>query len=131
MLSWSNNGYKFTLGIGSLALVGMMAERWKGVVPVWAVMLIALLPLVIFVFVHPHEAPPRLVRYSHAFASIWYIAVAVLLLVVLLSGPNLPRGWVIYPLFVSAGFVPCVIVLYRVAFGRYVVPEEFPPKGDV
>jgi hypothetical protein len=93
-------------------------------------MVIALLPLVTFVFVHPGELPPRLVRYSHAFASIWYMAVAMMLLVGLFTGPNLPRGWFVYPLFVSVGSVPCTIVLWRVACGRYMAPEELPPEGD-
>lgn len=130
MLSWSNHAYKFTLGFGSLALVGMMAERWKGVLPVWAILAIALLPLGVFVFVHPGEAPPRLVRYLHAFASLWYVTLALILMVVLLSGPDRPRAWVIYPLLVSAGFVPCVLVLWRLASGRYAAAEELPPEGD-
>ena len=92
MLSWSNAKYKLTLGIGSLAVAGMLAELWRDVFPVWAALTIALLPLVVFVFVHPGGLPARLVRIAHIAASVWYVVVAVGLLVALTDRPaSAPR----------------------------------------
>lgn len=65
MLSWSNTKFKLTLGAGTLAVTGMLSELWWDVLPVWVALGIALLPLVVFVFVHPGELPARLVRIAH------------------------------------------------------------------
>jgi sulfite exporter TauE/SafE len=122
VLSWSNAKYKLTVGVGSLAVAGMLSELWRDVLPVWVALAIALLPLVAFVFVHPGELPARVVRIAHVAASVWYAVVAVGLLVALTTVRPLPRGWPIYPLFVAVGAVPCGIVLYRAARGRYQLP---------
>src|SRR5262245_42433889 len=111
VLSWSNAKYKLTLGVGSLAIAGMLSELWREVLPVWVALAIALLPLVVFVFVHPGELPTRVVRIAHVAASIWYAVVAVGLLVALATVQPLPRGWPVYPLFVAIGAVPCGFVL--------------------
>jgi hypothetical protein len=119
MLSWSNAKYKLTLGVGTLAIAGMLSELWRDVIPIWLVVTIALVPLALFVFVHPGELPSRIVRVTHVIASVWYVLVACGLLVALASSQPLPRGWPIYPLFAAVGAVPCSIVLFRSAFGKY------------
>lgn len=128
VLSWSNAKYKLTLGLGCLAIAGMLSELWPDVLPVWVAVAIALLPLVIFVFIHPGELPVRLVRVAHVVASVWYTVVAVGLLIALATIQPLPRGWPVYPLFVIIGLVPCGIVLYRAALGWYqpTAPPESP-----
>ena len=117
MLSWSNAKYKLTLGVGSLAVAGMLSELWRDVLPVWVALAIALLPLVVFVFVHPDELPTRVVRVAHVAASVWYVVVAVGLLVTLALASPLPHAWPVYPLFVAVGAIPCGVVLYRAALG--------------
>ena len=126
VLSWSNAGYKLTLGVGSLAVAGMLSELWRDVLPPWVALAITLLPLAVFVFVHPGELPARVVRVAHVAASVWYVVVAVGLLVALATVRPLPRGWPVYPLFVVVGAVPCGIVLYRAALGRYQPPGSAP-----
>jgi hypothetical protein len=123
VLSWSNAKYKLTLGVGGLAVAGMLSELWRDVLPIWVILVLALLPLVLFVFVHPGEMPARVVRVAHIAASVWYFAVAVGLLVALTTIQPLPRGWPIYPLFVAVGAVPCGIVLYRATRGEYQPPS--------
>ena len=124
MLSWSNAKYKLTLGVGSLAVAGMLSELWRDVMPVWAILTIALLPLVVFLFIHPGESPARVVRIAHIVAAVWFVVVAAGLLVALATIQPLPRGWQVYPVFVAIGVVPCGIVLYRVARGRYRPPDK-------
>jgi hypothetical protein len=125
VLSWSNSGYKLTLGVGSLAIAGMLSELWRDVLPAWAALAIALVPLVMFVFTHPGELPVGIVLVAHVVGSVWYVVVAAGLLIVLLSraGP-LPRGWPVYPLCVVAGAIPCGTVLYRAARGKYQSPAD-------
>lgn len=129
MLSWSNTKYKLTLGVGTLAVTGMLSELWRDELPVWVALTIALLPIVVFVFVHPGELPDRVVRIAHVAASVWYVVVAVGLLVALPTAKALPSGWPVYPLFVAVGAVPCGIVLYRAAHGRY-QPSSTPRDAD-
>ncbi|MGH7168660.1 MAG: hypothetical protein ACRELG_00080 [Gemmataceae bacterium] len=124
MLSWSNTGYKLTLGVGSLTIAGMLSEWWGNMMPAWAGLSIALLPLVLFVFVHPGELPARVVWVAHVLASVWYLAVAVGLMVLLAATKPLPRGWPVCPLFLAIGAIPCGTVLYRAARGRYQRPAD-------
>lgn len=125
MLSWSNAKYKLTLGVGSLAIAGMLSELVGDALPVWAIPVVGLLPLAVFVFVHPGELPARVVRVAHVAASLWYGVVAVGLMAATTTVQPLPRGWPVYPLFVGVGAVPCGIVLYRAARGLY--PPPSPP----
>ena len=124
MLNWSNTKYKFTFGIGSLAMTGIMAELWKPILPFWVVAVVALLPLVVFVFVHPGEMPARFVRAAHVFASAWYVVTVVALSVGLCVAPKLPKGWIIFPLFCAIGLVPAILVLGQAVRGRYRLPNE-------
>lgn len=124
MLSWSNTGYKLTLGVGSLVIVGMLSELWQDVLPAWAGLSIALLPLLLFVFVHPGELPARVVCVAHVLAAIWYLVLAVGLAVLLAANKPLPRGWPVGLLFLAMGAIPCGTVLYRVARGRYQSAED-------
>ena len=124
MLSWSNAKYKLTLGFGSLAIAGMLSELWQDVLPVWVALAIALLPLLMFVFVHPGELPARVVCVAHVAASVWYAVVSLGLLVALATVRPLPRAWPLYPLLVTIGAVPCCIVLYRAARGNYQAPSD-------
>jgi hypothetical protein len=119
MLSWSNNGYKFTIGLGCLAIAAMLSELGGNDLPFWVVLMVALPPLVLFLFAHPSELPPRVVWAAHVMASVWYVTVAIGLLASLDWVDPLPRGWPVYPLFASVGFIPSGIVLYRAARGVY------------
>jgi hypothetical protein len=129
MLNWSNTKYKFTFGIGSLATTAIMAELWKPILPIWMIVVVALLPLVVFVFVHPDEMPTGFVRAAHVFASVWYVVSVVALSVGLCLAPKLPNGWIIFPLFCAVGLVPALFVLSQAARGRYRLPSEH-HEGD-
>lgn len=122
MLNWSNTGYKLTLGVGSLILAAMLSELWQNILPAWAGVGIALLPLVLFVFVHPNELPARAVWVAHVLAATWYLVLAVSLTVLIAVSKPLPRGWPVGLLFLVMGAIPCGTVLYRVARGRYQSP---------
>lgn len=124
MLSWSNIGYKLTLVPGSLVLVGMLSELWQDVLPAWAGLSIALLPVLLFVFVHLGELPARVVCVAHVLAAIWYLVLAAGLAVLLAANKPLPRGWWVGLLFLAMGAIPCCTVLYQVARGRYQSPED-------
>jgi uncharacterized membrane protein len=130
VLNWSNDGYKLTLGIGSLAIAGMLSDLAGKKLPVWVALPMALLPLVVFVLVHPGELSPRVVRLAHIFASVWYLLLAAGLLVTLLAARALPRGWPVYPICAAFGAIPCVIVLNRAALNRYPPPTEWPGNGS-
>ncbi len=109
--------YKGTLGVGSLAIAGMLSALWQDV-SVWIALVIALVPFVVFVFVHPGELPSRFVVVAQTAASIWYPLVAVGLFVALAGATKpLPRGWPLYGVLAAIGALPCGIVLYRWARG--------------
>ncbi len=130
MLNWSNSGYKLTVGVGSLVVAGLLSTLFDKVLPAWAVVLIALVPLVLFVFFRPGEMPDLVVQAAHIFAAVWYLVVVVGLLVMLAENRPLPRGWPVYPLFAAVGAIPCVLTLYRAACGdnRVSATERFDPS---
>jgi hypothetical protein len=122
--------YKLTLGVGSLAVTAMLAELCQKELSFWVVLVITILPLMVFVFVHPGELPAGFVRIAHTVASVWYLVVAIGLLVVLMTVLEpLPQGWPFYPVFVGIGGIPCVIVLYRMMRGRYSPPADVGSGG--
>lgn len=130
VLNWTNSTYKLTAGIGTLAVAGMLSERWQRDLPFWGVLVISIVPLVIFIFFRPDELPDRVVRIAHLVASIWYFVVAVALLADLFAMPLRPRGWPVYPIFAAVGAIPCGIVLYRVILGRYGTRENTEVADD-
>jgi hypothetical protein len=87
-------------------------------------MVVALLPVVVFVFVHPDEMPPKFVRAAHVFASVWYVASVVALSIGLCLASELPDGWIIFPLFCAVGLSPAFLVLSQAVRGRYRLPRE-------
>jgi hypothetical protein len=118
MLNWSTAQYKFTLGIGSLATTALMAELWKLLLPAWVMIALALVPLTVFVFVHPDEMPARFVRLAHVIAAAWYVLTVIALAVGLYVAPALPQGWIILLVGCSPGLIPCVCVLGQSARPR-------------
>ncbi len=135
MLNWSNVAYKFTLGIGSLGFVALIAEFSKNVLSVWVVVPVVLVPLIAFVCVRSGEGPHGWVRAVHVGASIWYLLLAVVLSAMVLTTPPPPRGWPLFLVFVWIGSVPCMIVLLRAVRGRYALPTFIvfvsPPAATV
>lgn len=123
VLNWSDTSYKFTLGLGSLAIVGLLSELIRPQLSVWIAMAIALLPFVVFVFIHPGELPDRLVACAHVAASSWYLlTVTGLLFALAVVDRPLARGWFIVIPCAAAGAVPCFIVLSRWIEGNYPPP---------
>lgn len=132
MLHWSNIKYKFTLGIGALAIAGMMSELWQREVSLWLVLGIAMWPLILFVLVEPGDLPWRLVRFAHVVASLHYLTVIVVLLTLYLDQQPVPRGWPVYLFCSIAGTVPCGLVIFRwIIYGyRPDEPEDATAKCD-
>lgn len=131
MLNWTNSTYKMTLGIGTLAVAGMLSERWQRDLPFWVVLVISILPLVIFIFFRSDELPERVVRIAHVAASMWYVIVASVLLADLFAMPRRPQGWPVYPIFAAVGAIPCGIVIYRAILGRYCSSRSADVTDDV
>lgn len=129
MLSWSDIKYRFTLGLGSLATTAIMAELWKPTLPLWVILVVALLPLVIFIFVHPEEMPAGFVRVAHVFASAWYVLSVVVLSIGLWMAPELPDGWIFLLVLCSAGLAPTVYVLGLAILGRYRLGDSTRPQA--
>ena len=119
MLSWSNTAYKFTLGIGSLAVAAMLADLTQAKLPAWIAIAAELLPFALFVFVRPEELPARAVRIVHVVASVWYMIATVGLLIMLAMSQLLPKGWPVYVVAALAGGVPCIMVLFKALMGTY------------
>lgn len=118
MLDWSPKAYKFTLGIGALALTAIVSELWRPVLPFWAIMTITMLPLALFLIADPSLLPATFVRISQVAASVWYLLVAIGLTIALARGGALPRGWPLFSVLTLVGAIPCGLVLYRAARGR-------------
>jgi hypothetical protein len=130
VLNWSDEKYKFTLGLGALALVGMLAELARPELPAWVAMAAALTPLILFVFLHPGELPDGVVRAAHVAASVWYLAAAAVVLNEGLRRAELPWAWALCTFLLLPGAVPCAVVLWRVARGKYVSPRKGPGRAD-
>ncbi len=124
MLNWSDTQYKFTFGIGSLATTAIMAELWDAILPIWVIVTVAILPACVFVFVRPDEMPARFVRVAHVFASVWYVLTVAVVSLGLCLAPELPRGWIILPVFCAVGLLPAVLVLAQAVRGRYRASAE-------
>jgi hypothetical protein len=130
VLNWSNAGYKLTIGIGSLALAGMMTELWKPILPLWLLIAVTLIPIAIFVFVRPRELPARIVRFAHVAASLWYLVLAVVLLVAFFQVQQALLAWVACFLLVLVGSIPFCLVLQRSIHGKYdLIDEEESRQG--
>jgi hypothetical protein len=119
MLNWSTGAYKMTIGVGALGMAGIMADLWEKRVPFWFVATIAMFPFLVFLLVRPGELSDRFVRVAHAFASLWYIAAATVLAVVMFGAPTTELNRRLYLILIAAGYVPCAIVLVQVFRGRY------------
>jgi hypothetical protein len=105
-LNWSDEKYKFTLGLGALALVGMLAELARPALPAWVAMAVALTPLILFVFLHPGELPDGVIRAAHVAASVWYLAAAAVILNEGLRRPDFPRAWAFWAFLLLPGRSP-------------------------
>ena len=57
MLIWSENKFRFTVGAGCLASVGMLSEFWGQVLPFWVVLIVSATPLFLFWFADPEYMP--------------------------------------------------------------------------
>ena len=113
MIAWTNTKLKFTSGIGGLGTAALLADISHQTLPIWSVMVIALLPVTVFVFVRPDEMPRSVVLPMQIFASVWYLTLSVILSFLFLRLPEKERGWPIYFIGLAVGAVPCFVVLWR------------------
>jgi hypothetical protein len=118
VLNWPFVAYKFTLGVGTLAVAGMLAELWRPHLPVWLMGVLAVAPFAVFILIRPGELPDRVVRFAHVAAAVWYLTSGVVLIAahaaLMPAGAALPF-WLV---FAGAGAVPCVLVVWRAWRGR-------------
>jgi hypothetical protein len=120
--------YKFTIGLWAMATGVLLRKLWPDELPIWLVMVLALVPLLVFMIVHPDFFPNRIVGFAHIAASLWYFAVTICLLTAM-AGKDKPLAWlVLYLIFATIGGVPCGIVLYRWVQDKYPPPTKGP--GD-
>jgi hypothetical protein len=119
MLSWSLSKLKFTLGIGTLCSAVLVSELSQKLLPMWLVVGIVVLPFAVFIFADPDDVPHSIARMLQAGASLWYLAVNSVSVVLFLVGGNLKPEWPFLLIGLAVGCIPCVIVL-----GRVVVPNE-------
>jgi hypothetical protein len=123
MLSWPFPAIKLTVGVGTLAVTGMLAELWGGRLPVWLTAAVAVFPFALFVLVRPGELPDRLGRAAHFVAAVWYLAVGAVVLVgyaVLKADSGRFPFWLA---FFADGAVPCALVVWRAGPGRNDRPD--------
>ena|SRR5215472_8450943 len=113
MIAWTNTKLKFTSGIGGLCTVGLLAEISHRTLPIWLVMVIALVPIIIFVFVRPDEMPPSVVLPLQIFAAFWYLASSVILSVRFLRLTERGKDWPIWIIGLTVGAIPCIVILWR------------------
>jgi hypothetical protein len=113
MIAWSNMRLKFTSGIGALCTAALLADISHQTIPVWQVMISGLLPVCVFVFVQPTEMPRAVVLPLQLFASLWYLVLSGVLLVIFFKLGEKTRGWPIYLVGLAVGAVPCIAVLWR------------------
>jgi FtsH-binding integral membrane protein len=113
MIAWSNTKLRFTSGIGALCTAGLLADVSRQTIPVWLAIMIALLPLVIFVFIRSDEMPRSVALPLQVFGSLWHLFLAVILSVAFFRLPERSRGWPVYFIGLAIGCIPCVIILWR------------------
>ncbi len=111
MIAWSNTKLKLTSGIGALGTTALLADISRQTLPIWSVMVIALVPVTIFVFVRPDEMSRSIVLPLQLFASLWYLALSVVLSVLFFRLIEKEKGWPIYFICLAVGAIPCFVVL--------------------
>jgi hypothetical protein len=111
MISWSAGKLKLTSGVGGLFTAAMMAELSHEKLPLWLMLVIAILPFTIFVLIRPDEMRPSIVRPFQGFASVWYLLTVAILTILFLRGTERPRGWPVFFIGAAIGGIPCVVVL--------------------
>jgi hypothetical protein len=117
MIKWSPAKLKLTLSIGTLCNAALISELFQNIIPAWLAVGIGMFPFAVFVFADPDDLPRSIARLLRVGASLWYLAVnSVLVVLFLFSG--LKVGWYIIFIGLAIGAIPCLIVL-----GRAVIPE--------
>jgi hypothetical protein len=113
MIQWSTPALKFTLGLGVLCTAGLLAELTHPQMPAWLAVALAILPIAAFVFVQPGDVSWRIARAVQVAASVWYIALASVVVTLFLEAGANVHGWPLYISGLLIGSVPCAIVLKR------------------
>jgi len=119
MVNWSDGTIKMTLGIGALGITAALATMSDSTLPFWIVLIFSMLPLMIFVFIKPHEYfSNKVVGYFHFFGVIWYLF-AIGGTIFLCFGKIPLQEFIFYTFFMMVGIIPCVIFMWRHLDGRY------------
>ena len=113
-----------TFGIGALAMAAIGGGLFRDVVPIWCSIVIAIAPLVIFLFFRQDYISTGIVRVAHLVAVTWYLAAATFLVSVSVFNPEPAGTWICMLPFLLVGCIPCAVVLYRIARGEYLPKEE-------
>jgi hypothetical protein len=126
VLRWGFGALKLTLGLGSLGLA-LMLSHWRDALSIPGVLVLSTTPLAAFVFAESGTQPARVVRITQVVASIGYLGLTCVLLIV--WRPPYPNQTIAYVL-VAAGAIPCGLVLLRALRGE-TSEAATPPAGEV
>lgn len=113
MIEWTKIKLKLTSGIGALCTIAMLADISHQALPIWLAIVISLVPFIIFLFIQPDEMPRSVVLPLQIFASLWYLALSVLLSVLFFKLPEKGKGWPVYFIGLAVGAIPCFVVFWR------------------
>jgi len=111
LLSWSPKAVKGTMGVGGLGiLMWSAASLDKLHIPVWAAVVICLLPMLIFVFATPDMPSIKTLKIAQWIAVSWYFSFATLSFSVALHR-GFERSDAFFLVFVLIGALPCVVAI--------------------
>lgn len=111
MLDWPIQRYVFTLGFGSFALTGLLAELWEMSLPGWAVVAVVMLPMSLIVFFQAGDNSPKIVRIAQKFAALWYVVLFILSVDGMIWFGPAPKGWPFYIAVAALGLIPSYLIL--------------------
>lgn len=111
MLNWSSLSVYLTFGLGAFGLFASLSSlRDSGtILPFWLCLILSIVPFTIFLHIRAGEVPDKLAKITHALGFVWYVAVAGYTFFEF-SEIGYSRESVVYSVFISLGFVPCILI---------------------
>ncbi len=80
--------------------------------PVWLCFVLSMVPFTIFLFIRQGEMPDKIVKTTHSFGVVWYIAVAAYVFFEF-STIGFSNESIVYSIFISLGFIPCILIAIK------------------
>lgn len=118
MMNWSGAALKLTIGVGLLAVTAILSDVLAGLVGVYPMIGIIIVPLALLVMIKPGELPDTVVKLAHIIAGLWYLALVSSSLYLMVA-----RGFIQSDLlmgaFMAFGFAPLIVSLKALQNGGY------------